>query len=124
MVLDLFGKTSIPEKIPKSMEKAVKEISKCTSKKKALFKAYDIVTRRFQSYKLKTYTRVFDLLVNNIFELWKRTDFLHCTNLNYVLRILLVKSKHFSEKDIKLKWGLNNYFSPHQFLISHIIAHP
>lgn len=120
MVLDLFGRTPIPEKIPKSMENAVLKVKRCRSKKSALFKAYDIVTRRFQSYKMKTYTRPFDLLINNIFNLWERTEFLHCTNQNFIMRILLVKSRHFKDKDLKLKWGLNNYFSPHQFLIAGI----
>ena len=39
----------------------------------------------------------------------------HCTNLNYVLRVLLLKSGKFSEEDIKLKYTWIN-LSPHQYL--------
>ncbi|MBT4541212.1 hypothetical protein HOC35_06900 [Candidatus Woesearchaeota archaeon] len=36
--------------------------------------------------------------------------------MNYLLRLLLVKSKHFKEKDIVHKYSLVYYTSPHQYL--------
>ncbi|NLC31349.1 MAG: hypothetical protein GX765_04845 [Candidatus Moranbacteria bacterium] len=48
--------------------------------------------------------------------LWNQDGFLHCTNINYLARILLIESGFFKEEDIVLKWTLVWYISPHQYL--------
>ena len=39
-----------------------------------------------------------------------------CTQQNYVLRLLLVKSGKFKDSEIRIKWTLVAYISPHQYL--------
>ncbi len=48
--------------------------------------------------------------------LWNESGFMHCTNINYVLRTLLIKSGHFADDDIQIKWTIVWYISPHQYL--------
>jgi len=56
------------------------------------------------------------LFISDVDKIWAKKGFLHCNVLNYLMRILLIKSGLFNEKDIKLKWTLVWYVSPHQYL--------
>ena len=106
----------IPEKLPKEMQLIVNKLKKSRNKYDCLRKAYYVLSRKNRGYKLRTYTRLPELFICNVNKLWKKKGFMHCTNINYLLRILLVKSGFFNEKDIKSKWTLIGYFSPHQYL--------
>jgi len=39
---------------------------------------------------------------------------MHCTNINRILKSLLIGSGLFREEDIRIKWTLIWYVSPHQ----------
>ncbi|MBW2991376.1 hypothetical protein KY348_06780 [Candidatus Woesearchaeota archaeon] len=106
----------IPGKLPKDMQIIVNKLKKSRNKEDCLRKAYDILSKKNRGHRLKTYTCLPELFVCNVNKLWKKKGFMHCTNINYLLRILLVKSGFFKEKDIKSKWTLVWYFSPHQYL--------
>ncbi|HBP01429.1 MAG: hypothetical protein UY41_C0009G0016 [Candidatus Moranbacteria bacterium GW2011_GWE1_49_15] len=74
------------------------------------------MTRKYRGYRVKTYTRFFEIFKKDIGYFWGREGFLHCTNMNFIMRVLLVKSGFFAEEDLKLKWTQIWYVSPHQFL--------
>ena len=57
--------------------------------------------------------RVWEIDLNKI---WLRSGFLHCTAMNYLLRILLIKSGWFKEDDIRLGFSMIWYISIHQYL--------
>jgi hypothetical protein len=61
-------------------------------------------------------TKIGHLFSSGIEDLWNRSGFLHCTNQNYLLALLLVKSRKFTENDIEPKWTLLWGLSPHQYL--------
>ena len=112
----MFIKAKIPDQLPKEMEDIIKELKKSKTKKDCIKKAYSLLSKKYRGYKLYTYLRFFDLFVSDINKIWAKKGFLHCNLLNYLMRILLVKSGLFKENDIELKWTLIWYISPHQYL--------
>lgn len=100
MPLDLLSKTRIPEALPTKMQMIIDDLKKSSGKEACLKKAYEILNEKYRGYRVKTYTRLFDLFTTDIKKLWNTNGFLHCTNINYVMRILLIKSGHFEEDDI------------------------
>ncbi len=114
MFPNFFHKLAIPTKLPADMEKAVAKLKKCKSKKACLEQAYTIITHRVVGKTWPTYTRIYLAFQHDLNTLWQRRGFMHCTHQNYLLRVLLVKSK-FSEREVRQQWtriGL----SPHQYV--------
>ncbi|MFH1191889.1 MAG: hypothetical protein V1655_00235 [bacterium] len=69
-----------------------------------------------RGYKFRTYLRWYEHFISDVDWLWEKSGFLHCTNFNYFLRILLVKSGFFQSEDIISTWTLLYGISPHQYL--------
>ncbi|MFH0923601.1 MAG: hypothetical protein V1825_02605, partial [Candidatus Falkowbacteria bacterium] len=78
--------------------------------------AYEILIAKYRSQRIKTYTKLFNVFSNDIDKMWSQTGFLHCTNMNYLMRTLLIKSGFFNDSDIALKWTMVWYISPHQYI--------
>ena len=116
MPLDLFSKTPIPGVLPDEMQKIINEIKKSLNKEECLKKVYEILIAKYQGCRIKTYTKLFDAFKRDIATLWSKNGFLHCTHINYVMKVLLIKSDFFKKEDIRLKWTQIWYISPHQYL--------
>lgn len=119
MIPFLFKKERIPLLIPKEMQDFADKLSRLKSKEKCLRSAYDFIRGKFTARKLSTFTKFNRLFVKDIFKLWKyskKDKFLHCTQQNFLLRVLLIKSGKFKEKDIHLKNFIHTKFFVHQFL--------
>lgn len=104
----------IPKEIPAGMQKYADQLKKTKSRGQCLQKAYEIISRRFKSSRIHT-INIVALLQTDINKAWQQ-KVLHCNFLNYFLKVLLVKSKWFSEKDFRNKWTLVWYVSPHQYM--------
>jgi hypothetical protein len=115
MPLDLFSKTPVPEVLPDEMQKIINEIKQSLSKEECLKRAYEIMISKYRGYRVKTYTKLFDVFNQDIATLWDKNGFLHCNNINYLLRTLLIRSDFFTEDEIRLRWTLVWYISPHQY---------
>jgi len=105
----------IPEKLPKEMQQIADKLKKSKSKEECLKKAYEILSKKYRGYKWRTYTRIHELFIGDVNKLWQKKGFMHCTNINYLLRIMLIKSGFFEDNDIRPKWTFVN-FTPHQYL--------
>lgn len=116
MIPNLFKKEPIPKKIPLEMQKVVKKLKKCKSKEECLKLAYGVMTKRYRGYRFTTYLRLGEIFENDVNKLWARRGFLHCNLMNFLLRVLLVKSGWFKEKDIEQNHCLVWYISLHQYL--------
>ncbi|MBT4540244.1 hypothetical protein HOC35_01905 [Candidatus Woesearchaeota archaeon] len=116
MIPNLFSKYPLPEKLPKTINEVVKQLKKSKNKEQCLKEAYQILIKKYRGYKILTYLKFHHAFITNLNQLWLKSGFLHCTQMNYLLRLLLVKSKHFKEKDIVPKYSLTYYTSPHQYL--------
>ncbi len=112
----LFGKSPIPKQVGKEISDEIKHLSQNSSKESFLKGAYDFVTTHHESGRINTILRLFELFATDVQTLWSRKGFMHCTNQNYLLAVLLVSSKVFTESDIKRKWTLIGFISPHQYL--------
>jgi hypothetical protein len=116
MIQNLFSKAKIPSKLPKGMESLILKLKKSKNKKDCLNKAYDFLSDKYKGDRIKTYSRFFDLFVSDIDNVWAKSGFLHCNKINYLMRILLVKSGFFKDEDIELRFSNIGYISPHQYL--------
>ncbi len=114
MPLDLLGRTPLSHHIPEEMKQIAEELSRCKDKHELVHAAYTVLTHRFPWDRLKTFTHATDLFRTDLTYLRNR-HFLHCTNSLYILRHLLVASGAFHDSDIRLKWTLIRYVSPHQY---------
>jgi len=116
---DLFGKTTLPKQIPTELHPTLALIRKAKSDKAAVRVAYDVVTRRFHGRRALTYLLGWRVLEKDVQQIWSRPGYLHCTTMNYLLRVLLIGSGRFSEKDIRERWTLVLGISPHQYVQVH-----
>ncbi len=111
----LFSKTPLPKTCPHEINSIILQLQKLQTKEQYLKGAYDFITNRYESRRLDTVFKVFELYSTSLESLWNREGFMHCTNQNYLLAILLVRSGLFAESDIKLQWALVD-LCPHQYL--------
>lgn len=116
MPLDFFSKTPLPQKLPLAMIDIIDDLKKSSNQEECLKKVYDLLSNRYQGARVKTYLKFPFIFKKDINFLWSQRGFLHCTNMNYLARILLVESGFFTEDDIVLNWTLIWYISPHQYL--------
>jgi len=100
----------------KDLEAVVEEIRKLPNREDCLEKVYQILTSKYHGNKIKTYSRFFEIFSNGIGDLWSRTGFIHCTNVNLLAKNMLVSSGHFKNKDIQFRWTLIYWISPHQYM--------
>lgn len=116
MIPNFFRKNQIPDKLPVEMEKIVAELKQTGSQEECLRRAYEIMVRRYRGFRFRTYLRIHEAFETDLEKMWKKTGFLHCHVINFLLRVLLVKSGWFQDADIKFKYSLVWYVSPHQYL--------
>lgn len=109
-------RTKIPNSIPEGMLKAINNIKKKSKTKRAFLKnSYDFLGKRYYGSFEKTWTHFSQIFMKNVEKIWNKKGFLHCEHQNMLLRIFLIKSRLFSEEDIRIHdmWFT---FSIHQYL--------
>ena len=106
----------IPDKIPDDLQKVVDSLKTCKSKTDCLGQAYDLLSKKYRGYKLRTLFHWIIFFTYDVEKTWRSSGFLHCTKLNDLMAVLLVKSGWFKESDINKKWALIYFISPHQYL--------
>ena len=120
---NLLSKAKIPRRLPSEMKKEVKKLKKLKSSSAVLREAYNFIAETFGKYSRRhmVVARFFRLFLKDVGALWsykyKGDHFLHCLQLNYLLRVLLIKSGKFKEKDIGLVDIFHMPFSIHQYLV-------
>lgn len=106
----------IPASLPPDMQSIVQALRLEKTQEDCVRHAYRVLTQKYHGNRLKTITHFFELFPRSMDELWARSGFLHCTNLNWLLGALLVHSGHFTESDIRAPWTLLHAIMPHQYL--------
>jgi hypothetical protein len=112
----IFGKSSIPTELKDDFNAEVVKLSKLNTKQQVLEQAYNAITTRYSGNRAKTIFRIFDIFAESAHDLWNRTGFMHCTNQNYLLSLLLINSGQFKVDDIKPEWTMYWCITPHQYL--------
>lgn len=111
----LFSKTPLPKTCTGEINSVILQLQKLQTKEQYLKGAYDFITTRYESKRLDTAFKLFGLYSTSLENLWNRKGFMHCTNQNYLLAMLLVRGGLFAESDIKPQWALVD-LCPHQYL--------
>jgi hypothetical protein len=114
---NLFGSSAYPDEPSEGMSAIIDVLKNAESQSDCLRKAYDYITNRYEGSRIKTFARAWELASQSVDEVWSRQGFLHCTNQNYLLAILLIYSGHFTADAIRTKWTTIWLCSPHQYLV-------
>lgn len=116
MIPNLFKKEKIPNKLPKEFENKIKEFSKYKNKEEFLKKSFFYIIENWGGNRINFILKFSRLFQKDISKIIKTEGYIPCTTMNYLLRIMAIKSKLFKEKDIKLNLTNTWYIVPHQFL--------
>jgi len=109
-----FIKKQDTEKIPAEIEKFVEDLKKSESKLDCLKRTYNFLVKTYRGSLRNNIVSFFDLFLNKN-KVWQK-KWLSCIPLNYLMQKILIESGFFGPEEIKLKWTLFCYFSPHQYL--------
>ncbi|MCL5008881.1 MAG: hypothetical protein M1400_00890 [Patescibacteria group bacterium] len=115
-----FGGFKAPAAVPDEMQKAIKDLeSKAASQQAYLQAVYDLVLEKtlhqWQHTRFKAGTRIYRMTVRDLKEIWSTQKFIYCGPINFAVFTLLVKSRYFTEQDIRVRHVFLN-FVPHQYL--------
>lgn len=116
MPLDFFGKTKLPNTIPFDMENIIVGLRNLNSQEECLKEVYKVLSEKYRGFRIITYLRILGVFRKDVQFLWRQSGFMHCTNINYLFRVLLVKSGKFNEDDVRIRWTMIWCISPHQYL--------
>ncbi len=109
-------KEPIPEITDKSLQKEIELVKAARTKNEAIEQAMDSVTKKFKSGRFLTYALFWKTWETNPNKLWRRDGFMHCTQENFLVRVILVKSGWVKDEEISYGYGMVWYISPHQYL--------
>lgn len=116
MILNLVQPNAERVRLPSDITDELVALRKLSSKGEALRYAYDLLCAKYQGFPIGTPLKLNVLFSMDIASLWRRNGPQYCTNMNYLLEILLVKSGWFTKEDIRLHWTILRLFSPHQYV--------
>lgn len=117
MIPHLFGKELIPTITHPELLSAIETVRHARDVQHAVEVALSIITKKYRGYRFHTYILFWKSFEKDPNKLWKREGFLHCTQMNYLLRVLLIQSGWVEESDISLGYSLVWFVSIHQYLI-------
>jgi hypothetical protein len=115
-VFGVWPSKASPSVLPTELQDEMEILSKLKGKEDVLRATYDFLSLRYRGRRLKTVTRIWELYSKDLGSLWRRKGFLHCTNLNYLLYVLLVGSGKFGPSDIRYRWTVYLWSTAHQYL--------
>ncbi|MEK7155354.1 MAG: hypothetical protein AAB734_00585 [Patescibacteria group bacterium] len=108
-----FRKEPLGAVVPESLMDTISKIDgESVDKHDFLRRCYEHVTKKYYGSRVKTVTHFWTAFKNPVNQ---SPGFMPCTNQNYLLRLMLVKSGRFQESDIKVKVIPLNLFV-HQYL--------
>lgn len=119
MIPHIFSKYPIPENIPEELKKVIRDFSEQSSSEEFLKKSFEYITQNWWWDRYGIFLYMLRLSETRIWDILKTKWYLHCTTMNYLLRVMLVKSWYYQDNQIQEKWTHIWYIAPHQYL--HIV---
>lgn len=116
MIPHLFSKYPLPENIPEEIQTFIREFSVLWDKEEFLEKAFYFVVERWWWPRYRLFFTLRELFQTDIDTIIQTKGYMHCTLMNYILRVILIKSGFFDEEDIKQKLTHTWYITIHQYL--------
>ena len=97
-------KRDIPKKIPKELEQEINKLKKIKNKEKFLKAALGYIRKNFRSDIPLLFTKISKHFYKDLEEIMKEKGFFPCHIQNFILKVILIKSKKFSNKDIEYQY--------------------
>ena len=116
MIPNLCSKNKIPKIIPKQLDEKIKKFSKSKDKEIFLEQSFYYITKNWGGSRYNLIYKFSRLFTTNIRKILQQNGYMHCTTMNFLLRIMAVKSGLFRDEDIKIKLTNSWYIVPHQYL--------
>lgn len=108
-----FRKRALPDLLPENFAQILKRLDlESLDNLDFLQHSYAYIIAQYNGSRIQTITKFWRAYKN---PLTQKPGFMHCTNQNYLLRLMLVKSGRFIESDIKVRIVPLNLFI-HQYL--------
>ena len=92
MIPNLFKKNNIPNKIPKELNNKIKDFSKSKNKEEFLKKSFFYIVNNWGGSRVNLIYNFPRLRQKDLSEILKSQGYMHCTTMNYLLRVMAVKS--------------------------------
>lgn len=117
MIPHLFRHHPVPDTIPERLMSQVDKFSAETeSDEEFIKKCFFLVVDRQAGMRGGLVTRFSRLFWNDLEHLCDFRGYLHCTTVNYLLRILLLKSGRIPSERVRQKLTTTWFIFPHQYL--------
>ncbi len=111
-----FRPYPLPVEIPGEMKSAILNLENQTQDQNSYLEAvYRFVLGRWEHSRLKAGLLLPKLFKKDLTEIWHTKGFVYCTSINFIVYVLLAKSKYFTAQDVKIRHVFLN-FVPHQYL--------
>lgn len=117
MIPNLFKKSRIPDDVPMQFEKTIRNFSESANQNEFLKKSFFFIVKRWGGNRMSLFLNFSRLFETDIAKILNTKGYLHCTTMNYLLRVMAVKSGMFADDDIQLKLTNTWYVFPHQYLV-------
>lgn len=111
-----FWREPLPKRIPRRMQEEIRKIKQQHRSKRAFAKAaHKFLAKRYSGGHWQLYFRWDLIFTEDLQKLWSRRGYIPCHQLNWLYRVMLVKSKVFSEDEVRVR-TIPLYAIPHQFV--------
>lgn len=115
-----FERYNLPTDLPVEIRNTISTLeNRSTDKQSYLQAVYDVVLdknlHQWKHTRFKAATRLPRAFVKDLNEIWETQDFVFCMAINFVVFVLLAKSKFFKEDDVRVRHVFANFII-HQYL--------
>ena len=116
MIPNLFRKLPLPGIVPQEISHFIDKHKDINNKEKFLKATFGYVVKKGKGSGLNLFLKFNKLFQNNIDSICNNSGYMHCTTMNYLIRIILINNGLFTEADITLKLTHVSFLVPHQYL--------
>lgn len=119
LIIPYYGwkKRPLPKHISDQIQGEIDSLAKMYPNQGMFLRAvYELIAKRYPSKTVSTLLHIPTLFIHSPEKLWNmKGQFMACHQTSLLLRIFLVRSKLFTEDDIRVKYSMVN-FNTHQYL--------
>jgi len=94
--------------IPKELKKEILKLKKITDKKKCILAALKYIKRNFKSTYFLLFIQLHKHYYSNLSNIIKKKGFWPCHIQLFILKVLIIKSGKFKDKDIQTHYSIYN----------------
>jgi hypothetical protein len=92
MIPNLLKKTPIPDTIPEALQEKIREFAQSGDKEQFIRDAFLYIVSRYGGARTGLICYLVRIFETDIFEIYATTGYMHCTTMNYLIRIMCIES--------------------------------